>query len=85
MSKESKDLKDLKKQKKECYIEFYYLIISVLFFPIFGIIMSIMWLCDTISNIHKINKEIKKQKIKDILSDIIIIKDENGFVKDIKL
>lgn len=85
MVKDSKELKDLKKQRKDLIIEFFEFLFCLIFFPIFGIVIISLWIGDTISNLYKLHKEIKEQKIKDILSNVVVIKDENGYVKDIKL
>lgn len=74
------------KEKKEALIEVFNWIIAFLFFPLCGLVLIVWALVISIDDLYKINKHIKEEKIKEIIKkDLVIIKDENGNIKEIKL
>lgn len=76
-------VKKLKEKKNEIKKDLFDNIIFLIFFPLFGLIASIWYLIDSIKEIREINKKIKIEKIKDILRQTTVIKDENGNIKDL--
>ena len=76
----------LLRDKKETISELFYFIVGLLLFPLTGFGLLCLYIAQCISDLHNINKKIKEEKIKEIMKkDLLIIKDENGFIKDIKL
>lgn len=76
-------IKKLKEKKKEILNDLFENLLFLICFPIFGLIMAIWYIIDSINEIIKINKKIKIEKIKDVLRGAALVKDINGNVKDI--
>lgn len=75
----------LKEEKKEIVKDIFWTFLAILLFPLTGFGLFCMWLGDSIHELIKINKKIKIEKTKDIMRQMVVIKDDNGNIKDIKI
>jgi uncharacterized membrane protein YqjE len=78
-------VKELKEEKKKIIQDIFFNFLNILLFPLTGLCLFCLWFGDSIHELLNINKKIKIEKIKEIIRQATIIKDENGNIKDIKL